>query len=386
MTNRPAPIIIGKVRIIVSETIMPSVSALVRVACLLSVSFLMVGCEEEAVPVQERVRAIKPYTVVEPTGGSVRRYSGTVVAANSSSLSFAVSGTVADVKVKKGDVVEKGQVLATLDSRSLDLEVQAARSQLAAARADAAALKADLDRKQELFRKGWVTRAAIDNASGAYQAASGQLNLSRSKLGIAEREQAKADLRAPFEGVIAVSDIENFTEVTKGEPVFQIDSGGGFEVDLAVSDTVVGQLSIGSPVAIEASAASGCGCTARVTEIGTQAGAANTVPVTAAIIEGSDQLVAGMAVEAALVLSDGAETRGFLVPLVAIAPGDDASMGYIFKFDPSSGVVRKTAIANEGVINGNFVGISEGVSAGDVIAAAGVSLLRDGQSVKLLGN
>lgn len=378
--------IVAYTMIIVTDTIMPVVSVLVRAACLLSVSLLLIGCEEEATPIQERVRAIKPYTVVEPTGGAVRRYSGTVVAANSSNLSFAVSGTIADVKVKKGDVVEKGQVLATLDSRSLDLEVQAARSQLAAADADAKALKADLDRKQELFRKGWVTRAAIDNANGAYDAARSQLNLSRSKLGITQREQAKANLRAPFEGVIAVADIENFTEVTKGEPVFQIDSGGGFEVDLAVSDTVVGQLSIGSPVNIEATAIEGCGCIARITEIGTHAGAANTVPVTAAITESTDGLVAGMAVEAALVLSDGEQTRGFLVPLVAIAPGDTSSPGYIFKFDPSSGVVRKTPVTNEGVINGNFIGISEGVSAGDVIAAAGVSLLRDGQPVKLLGN
>jgi RND family efflux transporter MFP subunit len=364
---------------------MPLVSSVVRAACVLSLSAIIVGCEEEAVQVEDRVRAIKPYTVVEPTGGSVRRYSGTVVSANSSNLSFAVSGTVAEVKVKKGDVVEKGQVLAVLDSRSLELEVQAARSQVSAGRADVDALKADLDRKQELFRKGWVTRAAIDNAQGAYDAARSQLNLSRSKLGIAERERAKANLRAPFEGVIATATIENFTEVTKGEPVFQIDSGGGFEVDLAVSDTVVGQLSIGGPVAIEATALEGCGCAGRITEIGTQAGAGNTVPVTAAIIEGSDDLVAGMAVEAALVLADGEESRGFLVPLVAIAPGDDAAPGYIFKFDPTSGIVKKTAVTNEGVINGNFIGISEGVSSGDVIAAAGVSLLRDGQSVKLLG-
>jgi len=362
------------------------ISVVARAVLLLAMPLLLSGCDEEKETPPERVRAIKPYTVVEPTGQAVRRYSGTIVAANSSSLSFAVGGTVAEVRVKKGDMVEKGQVLATLDPRSLDLEVEAARSQLAAAEADAEALKADLDRKQELFKKGWVTRAAIDNAQGAYDAARSQLDLSRSKLGIAQRERAKADVRAPFSGVIAVADVEAFTEVGKGEPVFQIDSGDGFEVELFVSDTIVGRLSIGGPMAVKVSSITDCGCTARITEIGTQAGAANTVPVTAAVIDGSDGLVAGMAVEAALVLADDAGTQGYLVPLVAIAPGDARAPGYIFKFDAGSGVVRKTPVTNEGVINGNLVGIAEGVNAGDIIAAAGVSLLRDGQPVKLLAD
>ena len=41
--------------------------------------------------------------------------------------------------------------------------------------------------------------------------------------------------------------------------------------------------------------------------------------------------------------------------------------------------------SRQGVVSGNMVGISDGIEAGDIIAAAGVSFLRDGQRVKLMG-
>ena len=94
----------------------------------------------------------------------------------------------------------------------------------------------------------------------------------------------------------------------------------------------------------------------------------------------------GMAVEASVVLSDEDDLRGLLVPIVAIAPGDDQSRGYVFKYDPGAGVVRKTPVQGDGTISENLVSIIDGVDAGDIIAGAGVSLLRDGQRVKLLGD
>ena len=79
------------------------------------------------------------------------------------------------------------------------------------------------------------------------------------------------------------------------------------------------------------------------------------------------------------------EARGFLVPLVAIAQGDEAAQGYIFKYGEATNLVSKVPIRSGKGIANNLIEIVEGVAAGDIIAAAGVSFLRDGQHVKLLG-
>ncbi len=349
---------------------------------------VLVGCGEDRSDAEvERVRAIKPYFVVEPSGGDVRRFSGTIVAANSSALSFAVAGTVQAVEVNQGERVVEGQLLAALDTEPFELDVQAAQSQVATAQAGFDNSRVELDRQRQLYERGWVARAAYDQAIAAFDAADGELNLARSRLGLAERELANAGLLAPFDGVISRRDVEPFVEIQKGQTILQIDSEGALEVNLSVTDSIVGRLSVGAPVTIDAVAVPGCGCTGRVTEIGVAAGAANAVPVTAAILATPGGLLPGMGVEASLVLSDDDGSRGLLVPLVALAPGDDQARGYVFKYDESDGVVRKVAVAVEGdgIVRGNLVSISVGLDAGDIVAAAGVSFLRDGQRVKLLG-
>ncbi|MGY8961441.1 MAG: efflux RND transporter periplasmic adaptor subunit [Alphaproteobacteria bacterium] len=167
-----------------------------RGALLAAAAISIAACDDEA-PIEktERIRAIKPYYVVEPAGGDIRRYSGTVKASNTSALSFAVAGTVNTVTVRQGDRVVKGQVLATLDTKPLALNVQVSQAQQSSARTDMETKKADLLRKQALFKKGWVTKVANDDARNAYEAAKEQLNLSRSQLGLAERDLAKTNLR-----------------------------------------------------------------------------------------------------------------------------------------------------------------------------------------------
>jgi RND family efflux transporter MFP subunit len=347
---------------------------------------LLAGCgEEPESKAVERVRTIKPYFVSEPAGGDVRRYSGTIAASNISALSFAVAGTVATVDVENGESVVEGQVLATLDPESLELDVRAAQSQLASARANHDDKKTALQRKRTLFDKEWVAKAALDQAAAAFDAAEGELNLARSRLGSAERSLANARLAAPFDGVIASREVEPFEEVAVGQVLFLLNSKGALEVSLSIPDSVISRLWVGAPVTVEVSSVAGCGCSGRITEIGAISGSANVVEAKATLLESRTDLLPGMPAEVSVVLSGGGRDRGFLVPLAAIAPGDEAARGYVFKFDPQAGAVRKVPIrGGEGVAQ-NLVEIVEGVAPGDIIAAAGVSLLRDGQRVTLLG-
>jgi HlyD family secretion protein len=66
--------------------------------------------------------------------------SGEIIAAQDADLVFIVQGIVAEVKVKEGDAVKKGDLLAILDTRALDQQLQQAEAQVAAARAGEAAL------------------------------------------------------------------------------------------------------------------------------------------------------------------------------------------------------------------------------------------------------
>ena len=347
---------------------------------------ILAGCgEEPAGDTAERVRAIKPYFVSASAGSAIRRYSGTIAPSDTSPLSFAVSGTVKSVTVKQGERVTKGQVLAALDPKRFKLDVQAAQSQRASAQATYDDKKNNVGRQRTLFSKGWVSKAALDQAKASFEAAEGELNLARSRLGNAERDLANTRLTAPFDGVVAKRDVEPFQEVSTGKALFQINSEGALEVELSVPDSIVSRLSIGAPVTVNVSTVPGCGCAGRITEIGTASGSANAVPAKAALLESRPGLLPGMAAEVSMALAGNGAARGFLVPLTAIAPGDDAAPGYLFKFDDEAKVVRRVPVRGGDSVTDNFVEVVDGVGAGDIIAAAGVSFLRDGQRVKLLG-
>ncbi len=356
-----------------------------RVIPLLAAGYLclLTSCGDELPQAEERVRAIKPYYVSEPAGGDVRRYAGTVMASDTSSLSFSVAGTVQAVSVSQGDRVTRGQVLASLDPAPFEFDVDAAGSQLQSADAAYANARLERDRQAQLYEKQWVSKAAYDQSVAAFESAEGDLNLARSRLNLAERDLNNSRLVAPFDGVVASRDIEPFVEVSAGETLFQINSEGALELVISVPDFMISRFSIGLPARIDTTTLPTCGCNGRITEIGSAAGAGNAVPVKATLLDPPSQMLPGMTAEATVVLSNDENKRGYLVPLVAVAPGDKPESGYVFKFDPDTQTVNKTEVTGRAG-QGNLVEITQGIGPGDILASAGVSLLRDGQKVTLM--
>ncbi|MGB0507457.1 MAG: efflux RND transporter periplasmic adaptor subunit [Pikeienuella sp.] len=349
--------------------------------------FGLTACEDETENTGnvDRIRAIKTFAVTQPTGGQTRSFSGILAASATSALSFSVTGTTATVNVADGDSVLAGDILAELDPEPLQLDVREAQSRLDSARATYEEKLAAVNRQRTLYQKGWLAKAGLDQALAAFEVSEGEVNVARSRLATTERALGKATLKAPFDGVIANRDVEPFQEVSAGQALFQINANGAMEVKLSVPDTVVGRIASGANVEIDVATVSGCGCNGRVTEIGVASGAANAVQVTAVLSEIREGILPGMSAEVVLPLISSTENAGFLIPLTAIAPGDDRAKGYVFIFDQDKRVVRKTAITpGQGVME-NLVAVSSGVAAGDILASAGVSFLRDGQAVKLLG-
>lgn len=355
-----------------------------RLHTLLLSVFVLTACSEEVPPPLERVRAIKPFYVSEPAGGETRRYSGSIASSDTSSLSFPIGGTMQTVVVNQGDQVERGQVLATMDPEPYQISATSARSQLQSAQANYENQKANLTRQKDLLDKGWVAKAAYDQAIATFDSAEGDLNVARSRVSSAERDLNNTSLTAPFDGVIATRDVEPFQEVTPGQALFAINSEGALEVDISIPDTMINLVTLGLPVQVDALNGAECGCTGRIIEIGSVAGAANAVTVKAALLEAPRTLLPGMAAEVTIMFTDERLDAGYLVPLVAIAPGPNPETGYVFKYQPDSGTVVKTFVKGRPGRD-NLVGLTEGVGPGDIVAAAGVSFLQDGQRVSLMG-
>jgi len=344
---------------------------------------LLPACEEEQVEVMENIRAIKTITVADRGSGQLRRFPGTVEAVDTSSISFEVAGNTREVNANVGDRVEKGQVLATLDDKPFQLNVEAAEAELGKAKAQLAEKETEFIRQKTLYEKEWVAKAAYDQALAARDSRANQVSYAGSKLNLARRDLDKTVLEAPFDGVIANKFVDPFQEVARGEKVFEVYAEGAMEVVLSVPENAIGEVYLGLPAEIAFPSEQVERQKGRVSEVGSVAGEANAFPVKVALADPPESVLPGMTADVALILGENGGSTSYLVPVSAIAPGDEPGKGYIFVFDAETSTVKKTAINTKGVED-NRVNITEGVAPGDVIAVAGVSFLRDGQQVKLM--
>jgi RND family efflux transporter MFP subunit len=351
----------------------------------ISFLFLMFACSQEAPKPTERIRAIKTITVAEKTSGPLRKFSGLVEAVDSSILAFEVPGNVNEVHVKVGDRIEKGQVIAVLNKRTFQLDVQAAEAAVERAKVQLADKKNDLDRFQRISKmdSGAVSQSSLDKSKAAYDSALKNVKYARSQVRLAKRDLEKTILKAPFNGVIGEKFVDPFQEVKRGERLFVLFSEKAMEVAVHIPETAIGDIHLDLPAEIRFPTVPDRKYKGIVSEISSVAGTANAFPIKVAVVDAGDKIRPGMTAEISLMLSGKDQQAGYLLPISAVTNDGDASEMYVFIFDSKTSTIKKTPITGAGV-RGNRVGVAKGVKAGDIVAVAGVTFLEDGQKVKLM--
>ena len=343
---------------------------------------LMSSCKDDRQDM-EQIRPIKAIAVQQTATGKVRNFAGIVKAVDYSQLSFEVGGMVQSVQVDIGSHVEKGQELAVLDGVPYKLEVDAATAELDKAKANVVNTKAEYERQQRVFDQGAGTQSRLDQAKYDYDAAQSSLAYNVSQLKLAKRNLIKTSLIAPYEGYIAARYVEPHEEIQAGRRIFEINAEGAMEVILAIPETNISKIHLGSPATVTFPTLPGHSIKGSVTEIGSAAIKANSFPVKIALMDPPATINPGVTAEASLIMKEKDQSTGILIPPQSFLPSGDEWHGYVFVYDPAASIVKKTPVRSGGMEN-NMMVIEEGLAPGDIIAEAGVAFLADGMKVSLL--
>ncbi|MBU3055024.1 HlyD family secretion protein [Pseudomonas indica] len=187
-------------------------------------------------------------------------------------------GRLAEVLVDEGDRVRKGQLLARLDTRTLEAqraqaeaEVLRARENLTASEANVALRNSelrladqDLRRFRELFQRGHTSRqqldqqqARFDTANAALDAARAQVSAARAAIGAAEAQVAQliseiddASLRAPLDGLVQLRLAEPGEVLGAGGRVLLLIDLGDQYMNLYLPAALAGRLTVGDEARI----------------------------------------------------------------------------------------------------------------------------------------
>lgn len=298
--------------------------------------------------------------------GDVRVAAGTVRLRRETPLAFVEAGRIDTLAVREGDRVAAGQLLASLDRSAIDATV-------AAAAADQARARADLQRQRTLMKQGWVTKARLETAEAVAQAADAQMTGARF-------QQQFSTIRAPSAGVILQRLAEPGQTLGAGTPVLllgEFSSGHVLRVGVGAGD--IADLQPGQPADIRFRDGAAPATRGTVIEVSGRADpATGTFRVEFALPAGA-AFRSGMIAEARWA----ARTRGagtLTVPASALfaARADEA---FVWRLDPPSGRIG-ARLVKIGATRDRGVDVLSGLAPGDRVVAAGVDRLVEGQRVK----
>ncbi|QSQ20633.1 efflux RND transporter periplasmic adaptor subunit [Pyxidicoccus parkwayensis] len=243
---------------------------------------------------------------------------GTLFPAQGLQVGFEVGGRLAAVKVTKGQVVKKGDVLAQLDPEISDAQVAQAEAAVAAAEAGAAMAADVAARNVKLQQEGGVSD--LQNRSTAATAAQAQAQLLAAKAQLAQARAARRrhDLRAPFAGTIIDAPEQTGATVGPGSPLFTLENLDTLLLKTTVAESMRSRLKPGVKVRVESIGAKASSDEAVVRTILPSAEAASRrVPVELAVPNADGRFVAHTLARAVLPLGESQAAQ--VVPGTALA-------------------------------------------------------------------
>ena len=367
-----------------------------------------------------------------------RRNAGNCSAAYSSKVSSEqevsvvpkTSGTVKKLYVSLGDTVKAGDVLFEIDDTEARLQVQQAQASLESAQANydqnvGGSLETQLDQMQAtvdsyqiqyddlqkeleeteaLYEIGAASQSEVDNLKSSVNKAKIQLESAQKQLELnqgsiledtkkslqANITQAEASLasaqkqlddtkvRAEIDGIVGTLNISEGSVVSAQSEAMTLVNMDNLKVSFHVSEDVINQISVGSPVYITVSAVSDEPMTATVTNISEAADSSTRLyQVEAALSNPEGNLKPGMFANVRLVTETKEDT--IVVPLNTVLT--DNGEKYVFVVDENN-IAHKTTVET-GLENDTYIEITSGLSIGDTVVTKGQDFLSDGNTVNI---
>jgi len=164
-----------------------------------------------------------------------QRFLGVVKAATRSDVGFETAGVIAEVRVTEGQTVSSGEVLARLDTRSLETRRAAAAATVLATAAELELARARVTRQAPLVDSGAISAQGFDDTRLAEKALAARLAAAEAQLASLDVELDKSSLRAPYAARIGRQHLDRGSVTRAGNAVFSLIATGEREAQIGIA-------------------------------------------------------------------------------------------------------------------------------------------------------
>ena len=292
-----------------------------------------------------------------------------------------VSGRLQSVLVDKGDRVNKGELLATIDRSELEDHVRQAEANLRDAQARYENARISWQRYAELFERGFVARQERDNAEMELSVAEARLENSRAALAVANTRLGYMEIRAPFPGYVARRYLDPGAQVrSDGEPILTLMRFAPVKVNVPVLERDVRWIELGLPARLEVDAYPGEVFVGKVVRFAPALDlVTRTLEAEVNIPNPELRLKPGMYGRVSLIAE--VHQDALLLPRQAVIPGGN---GEYWVYVVQQGRATRTPV-EVGYEQGDEVEVTEGVALTDRVIVAGADKVEEGSPVEIAG-
>ena len=290
---------------------------------------------------------------------------GTVQAYQEVEISPEISGKIKKVHVSVGDQVKLGDLLVEIDDEARRIALQQKKALFEKALATRKKAYRDAEKGVTLFGKGVISDSESDDIQLGKQVADADLALAEADVMRAEKELRDTILRAPFDGKIALEDVEIGKMVSPGQRVFTLVDISRVTILVTISELDVTKLSVGNIVAIAVDSLPNQHFTGRVECIGLKADdTTRTFPAEISVPNDKQTLLPGMVARATITAKEPKEV--VMIPRKAVRTEKGEMVAYIL----NQGKVEKKRVYL-GKEQAEQVIVEKGLMEGDILIISG---------------
>lgn len=344
----------------------------------------LLACDRAA---EETVESpLRPVRIaVVSNNGEVRErtFSGVSQSTQESRMSFKVAGTVTELPVQVGDQIKKGDLIASLNASSYELQVQQAEASREQARANKRNADANYKRVKGLYGNSNASRNDLDVARANAESAAAQVRSASKSLEIAQLNRSYTRLSATADCSVVSLDVEINENVSAGGQIAKINCGGGLEIRVGIPESLITQFERDMSAKIRFNAIPGRVFSGKISEVGvsSQIGSA-TFPLAIELEEFDATVRAGMAAEVSFAFAN-RQSDAYVIPTAAVINDERGVFVYIAipAEENTAKISRRPVETGELLENG--IQITAGLKEGDRVVTAGTSFIREQQIVLL---
>jgi membrane fusion protein (multidrug efflux system) len=297
---------------------------------------------------------------------------GSIVAVRGVVLGAELSGVVRHISFESGTDVKRGDVLVKLDTSTEE-------AQLAAARAESALAKVNLQRAQTLREAGSNAPADLDAAEARAKAAEANVAALQATI-------SKKTIRAPFDGRIAIRQVELGQMISNGTAIASLHSVSPIYAEFSLPQQALAEVKKGQKARLRTDTFPDQTWEGEIAVVNPEVDAATrNVRIRAQFPNPDGRLRPGMFATVDVLSAEPRDVLAIPATSVVFAPYGDSVFIVEEKKDDGGKVTTtvKQRFVRVGERRGDFVAVLSGLEAGETIVRAGAFKLRGGMTVAI---